>query len=227
MTHSSSPAASAAPARRRVSAQEIAEGIVSLLESGVFHPGDRLREQELADRFQVSRGPVREALRILEATSIVRIEPMRGATLARLSDQEAIDSIEASAVLFGLIAQRAAERCEPEGLARARTALQQLVQLMNTQASPKSFFQQTLRIGQRICEICGSERLQKLVVDVRYGAPDHFGPLGFTTPQLREQAVQDWTALIAAIAAGDGLAARDLAITLHHRALQAALEITR
>ena len=85
----------AAP-RRRVSAEQIALDVVTLIGSRGFQPGDRLREQELADRFNVSRGPVREALRILEARSIVHIEPMRGATITRLKDDEVLDAVAAA-----------------------------------------------------------------------------------------------------------------------------------
>jgi DNA-binding GntR family transcriptional regulator len=199
---------------------------MKLLEERVFHPGDRLRELDLAERFQVSRGPVREALRILEASSIVRIEPMRGATISRLSDEEAIDSIEASAVLFGLIAQRAAERANASGLEAARDALQELKRLENGAAKPQRFFDQTLQIGLHVCDMCGSARLKRLLFDIRFGAPNYFGPLGFTTAESRRQAIDEWSTLLESIAVGQGLAARDLAIAVHKKALQAALDLS-
>jgi DNA-binding GntR family transcriptional regulator len=195
------------------------------MEEGVFRPGDRLREQDLADRFGVSRGPVREALRILEAKAVVNIEPMRGATLTRLSDADAIDAIEASAVIFGLVAQRAAERQTVEGIAYSRAALNRLEQLQQESATPRKFFGQTVKVGLAICDICGSERLKRLTRDVRFGAPDYFGPLGYTTPQRWAEAVADWRALIDSVEAGDGFAARDIAVGIHHKALRAALEI--
>src|SRR5690349_9427166 len=56
--------------------------------SGVIEPGERLRQEELADIFQTSRIPVREALRALEYEGLVRSEPHRGFTVTTLDADE-------------------------------------------------------------------------------------------------------------------------------------------
>jgi DNA-binding GntR family transcriptional regulator len=56
--------------------------------AGVFEPGARLRQEELADIFQTSRIPVREALRALEYEGLVRSEPHRGFTVTRMDADE-------------------------------------------------------------------------------------------------------------------------------------------
>ena len=55
--------------------EQIAERIFTAIAGGEYAPGERIREEALADEFEVSRGPVREALRILEKDSVVRILP--------------------------------------------------------------------------------------------------------------------------------------------------------
>lgn len=57
--------------------------------SGAYCPGERITEQSLAEEFGISRIPVREALRVLEAQGYVRIQPQHG-TFVR-----AIDRVEA------------------------------------------------------------------------------------------------------------------------------------
>jgi DNA-binding GntR family transcriptional regulator len=73
--------------RKRSIAEQVAHQLSDLIEARAYLPGERLREQEIGERFQVSRGPVREALRILEAKSLVHIEARRGATVSHLWQQ--------------------------------------------------------------------------------------------------------------------------------------------
>lgn len=212
-------------ARRRVSAEDVAFRVVELIESRHFQPGDRVREQELADRFNVSRGPVREALRILEAKSIVHIEPMRGATIARLSDQEAREAVEVSAVLFGHAAQRASANHSGEDIERLRARLATLEKMLEDGAPPKEFFQQTLRMGYGVLRASGSDRLRRMVEDVRFGAPTYFGPLGFSSHELRAEALATWRDMIDAIERADGAVAEKLGRKVHDDAMQAALQV--
>src|SRR5690554_866614 len=73
---------------------QIAEYIFKAIANGDYAPGERIREESLAEQFAVSRGPVREALRILENDSVVRILPNRGAHVTQLSIKEVSDIFE-------------------------------------------------------------------------------------------------------------------------------------
>jgi DNA-binding GntR family transcriptional regulator len=210
--------------RRRLSAEEVVARVLELLDARELQPGDRLREQDLANRFNVSRGPVREALRMLEAKSIVHIEPMRGATITRLSDEEALDSIEASAVLFGLGCRRASARAQAATVA-AISAQVEILAGMVEDGLPKDFFLQTLRTGRAVMAAAASPRLRKLVEDVRFGAPNYFGPLGFTSVALRDEALKTWRNLLHAIESGDGTAAEAMGRKVHDDAMNAALMV--
>jgi DNA-binding GntR family transcriptional regulator len=55
---------------------------------GRFRPGDRIRQEDIAERFGASRLPVREALRMLEADGLTEHEPNKGARVPRLSPHE-------------------------------------------------------------------------------------------------------------------------------------------
>jgi DNA-binding GntR family transcriptional regulator len=217
--------ATSPPPRRRVSAEEVAARVIGLIDTREFQPGDRLREQELADRFEVSRGPVREALRILEAKSIVHIEPMRGATITRLSDHEAREAVEISALLFGHAARRASEKRSAAELDLLRSRFSTLNTMLDDGSSPKEFFQQTLRLGYAVLRASGSDRLRRLVEDVRFGAPTYFGPMGFSSHELRLAALSNWQSMIEAIDQGDGDTADRLGRMVHEDAMQAALQV--
>jgi DNA-binding GntR family transcriptional regulator len=77
---------------------------------GHFAPGDRLTEEPLAQRYGVSRVPVREALRTLESEGFVRTRRHAGASVAEPSEQEAGDLLEIRALLEPLAVAKAAQR---------------------------------------------------------------------------------------------------------------------
>src|SRR5271169_5380560 len=62
--------------------ERLAGGIAESILSGEFQPGLRLDEHMLAERYGVSRTPVREALRQLASTGLIDVRPRRGATVA-------------------------------------------------------------------------------------------------------------------------------------------------
>jgi len=66
----------------------VVDGIRAMILNGYLKPGDRLRQDELADTFGVSTMPIREALRQLQAEGLVIFRPRRGATVASLSVSE-------------------------------------------------------------------------------------------------------------------------------------------
>jgi DNA-binding GntR family transcriptional regulator len=211
--------------RKRSIAEQVAYQLSNLIEARAYLPGERLREQEIAERFQVSRGPVREALRILEAKSLVHIEAMRGATVSRLSDQEAREAVEISAVLFGLAARRAVGAVDGALMADMLKELAILDAMVEGDTLSKDFFAQTLKIGSLVLSASKSEKLRQMVIEVRLGAPSVYGPLGFVAPSGRALAAGKWHGLILALRDGEGDAAERFAREVHDDALKAVIDI--
>lgn len=87
---------------------------------GEYQEGERLTETRLADDFGVSRNPVREALRVVEAEGFVQILPRRGAVVATLDEAAVRDLFAVRQQLETLAAGHAAERARPEGIAMLR-----------------------------------------------------------------------------------------------------------
>ncbi|MEM9014506.1 MAG: GntR family transcriptional regulator [Pseudomonadota bacterium] len=78
--------------------------------SGRRAPGSHLNEQEIADRFSVSRTPVREAMRHLSSAGLVDVLPRRGAFVARIPVTRLIQMFEAMSELEGACARLSARR---------------------------------------------------------------------------------------------------------------------
>lgn len=87
---------------------------------GVYPPGTRVTEQEIAASAGVSRTPVREALRRLEAEGLLRFVPHQGAFVTSWSDQDAEDIFELRAMLEGYGARLAASKATAENIRQLR-----------------------------------------------------------------------------------------------------------
>jgi len=79
------------------------------IEDNTFRPGDRVRETDIAARFSLSRTPVREALRRLEADGIVEHKARSGAVIRSLSHAEVVELYEMRLVLERTAAEMAAK----------------------------------------------------------------------------------------------------------------------
>lgn len=103
-------------------ATTLAEGLRRQLEqlitSGELKPGSRLDEQEIAQRFNVSRTPVREALRLLAAQKLITLRGRQGAVVKQIDTHALIEMFVVMAELEGLCARLACRRMTPETLAR-------------------------------------------------------------------------------------------------------------
>jgi DNA-binding GntR family transcriptional regulator len=89
--------------------RQIADQIIS----GVLRPGDELDEKKLAEAFNVSRTPVREALRQLSAASLVEWRPHQSAVVAKITPSKMVEMFEVMAELEGFCGRLAARRMTP------------------------------------------------------------------------------------------------------------------
>ena len=112
---SAAPARAAVPARASAGRPEqglahgICEQLQQLIYGGEIAPGERLNEAALALRMGTSRGPIREAIRMLTGIGLVVAVPNRGVFVREISVREMLEIYELRALLFGSAAQQAAE----------------------------------------------------------------------------------------------------------------------
>lgn len=100
-----------------------AERLSTLIFSGVFAPGERLREERLTRQFGISRPPLREALRVLIEQGLLEQTPRRGVRVALLSeaDRREIYTLRHALELFAV--EEALPKPSPEGFAEMDAAL--------------------------------------------------------------------------------------------------------
>ncbi len=95
-------------------ADRIAATLEAEIVRGELDPGQRLDEQLLGNRFNVSRTPVREALRLLAANGLVTLEPRLGAIVSRPTVSEIFDLFELVGEMEASAARLACERMTPD-----------------------------------------------------------------------------------------------------------------
>ena len=114
-----------AATERRALVDKLASDLQQRVLSGEIPSGTRLRQSALAAEFGVSRTPIREALRKLQAGGFVELQPNRGALVRGLSAREIRDAYEVRAELEALAAELAAVRIRHDQLDRLREAQDQ------------------------------------------------------------------------------------------------------
>jgi DNA-binding GntR family transcriptional regulator len=114
----------------------VAKRIREAILDGTYEPGTRMRETELAERFKVSRSPVRETLQVLEKEGTLEALPYRGAIVKPLSAQEALEIAGLHLALVSLAAKPAYPQLSPADFDRAEDIVVRLKQTQN----PAEFF---------------------------------------------------------------------------------------
>jgi len=161
------PVAKSAAPKRSVDhhlAPKIAEELKQQIYEGKFAPGERLNEAELAEKLGTSRGPVREAVRVLAGWGLVTSVPNRGAFVRQMSVREMLEVYELRAAVFGYAAERAAERATEAN----KRELEQLLLAMNeaTRREQNSlYYELNLKFHAMVVEMSGNKRASLLYGD--------------------------------------------------------------
>lgn len=193
-------------------AEQIADRIADMIISGRYSPGERVSEQELADIFEVSRGPIRDALRILEMEGLVRIMPRRGTVVAKLTTREIDDIFKVRACLLGLAAKLAAENRTPEDEAWLVSSISE-TRAAAVQAGVDEFLRLAYRISLLVVECSGNEKLRRIFLSMaRQTLP--VTREAWTRQQYRELWAANWATVANAILQGDSAGAETAAKTL-------------
>lgn len=132
--------------------------IERMIVGGELGAGAKLSENTLAVRLGVSRGPVREALRAIEPTGLVRVEKNRGVFVRQISIDEANEIYEVRAALDGLIGRLAAERIQPAQLARLREIVKRMHSVGRTRDA-NAYFPLNIEFHDVLAEAAGNRAL--------------------------------------------------------------------
>jgi DNA-binding GntR family transcriptional regulator len=129
-----------------------------LILGGSLLPGERLSEIQFAERFKVSRGPVREAFRGLVEAGLLEFIPNRGVFVRRVSLADAIECYEVRSGLFGLAGRLAAERIEDTAIAPLRDLVDGMDAAIAAGDGPR-YYALNLELHDGVLSAAGNSRL--------------------------------------------------------------------
>jgi DNA-binding GntR family transcriptional regulator len=191
--------------------EQIATRLSERIVSGAYAPGQRIMEQALAGEFTVSRGPIREALRMLERDGLVTILPRRGAIVTNLSIAEVREIFDVRAMLNGLRDRLIAEDPQRSKVVPALEAeVAKLTRCARDAKKGRQYVETVWSINRLLSAACTNTRL-KNILDSLSRQTLRYSQLGLSTPERRRQSVQHWQKLVEAIRKGDGAAAERIA----------------
>lgn len=197
------------PLRRQRLADRTADLLRDRILSGDFAGGERLVEARIAEQLQISRGPVREALKQLGAEGLVREEPRRGAFVVSMARADVREVYDLRAALEARAARAIIEQGDRAILNRLEEMLEPIERAVR-ERDATAVVNADLKFHEAVVRLSGNSRLHRVFVS-------QASTLGALLRMERERsypglsvAVREHRALVKAIKSGDVHEAEEL-----------------
>ena len=191
----------------------VTERLRRTIVEGRFSPGDRLREEQLAEALHVSRGPIRDALRELEREGLVVRRRNRGAIVASLSRADVQEVYSLRLAIEPLVCEWGAQNANEQDLREMEAVIRDFADLATTATSAHDAADADLRFHDVVYRAAGHKRVQRLWQDLRPQvyifllARKYVG-----TADFRDIMIANHESILAAITARDPERARLVAV---------------
>lgn len=216
------------PATPQTLADQIADQLGWKIALRKILPGERIREVELARKYNVSRPLVREVLQRLEVQGLIEIVPWKGARVPVLTATQLSDLFEFASLAFGFVCRLAATRATETQLSLVASAIERLERMAATNCTAEEYERGRMMCHQ-LLEGCLGEtnelmRTRPVVRRTRH----QFSIDSTITPELRRISAKRWRTLLDHLEARDAtaaeaharsmvLATRDVGLEAHRR----------
>jgi DNA-binding GntR family transcriptional regulator len=197
----------------------IARWVALAIIEGRLEAGDDLNSVALAERFETSRTPVREALMLLQAEGLVDIPPRRRPRVAVL-DLETIEQVyELRGELLGVVGARVAARAAPDDLAALRVYVGTMERALAA-GDADGHFWANVAFGETAAALADDPTLKRTLdsLGLRVLQLRHYS---LSLPGRREHSTSDHKRLLRAFEEGDEMLARALYRSIVHSAYKA------
>ncbi|MFL2553366.1 MAG: GntR family transcriptional regulator [Candidatus Rariloculaceae bacterium] len=182
--------------------EELTHAIVT---GGGIAAGEKISEPDLAGRYEVSRGPLREAIRRLEGRGLVRHIPHAGVRVVTLEHNEVVELYAIREVLEGMAARLAAENMSETEIKSVRKLLDEHEAAVQ-KSKGRDYFQQEgdLDFHYRIVVASGNKKLTDLLCGELYHLVRMYRYRSSRTVSRPQQALEEHRRILDAIAERDG-----------------------
>jgi DNA-binding GntR family transcriptional regulator len=182
--------------------EQIAAKLGDRILLGTLPAGGRLAEIELSAEFQVSRGPVRDALRILEREGLVTLLARRGAIVTELTASELDELMEIRAGLFEVVIRKVGLHPSKEWLQILEAGTARLEQLATAQESSEAYAETTYRLILLCARLAGNQKLYRMLAGLSLQTL-RYSKLGLASVERRQRSAHLWRQALQAQQSGD------------------------
>lgn len=159
--------------------EKILENIRDAIVNGNLKAGSRVSEPELAERYGISRTPIREAFRQLESEGYLTVIPRRGAVVSQFSPKDVEEFYAIKSIMEGYAARQACQRLSDKDLDRLQAINDKLAELARL-GDIKHFFKVHSEFHDLFIKAADNEKLRELIA----GLVTKFQRLRFTSLNL-------------------------------------------
>ena len=128
------------------------------IRSGKLKPGDRLVETQLAEEMQISRFPIREALRYLEREGLVQTEPFKSTYVAKLTEKDMEELYSLRSAVEELAVRILIKNIDERKIKKLESIVASMIEASKDENLDK-MISEDLRFHRTICELSGHRRL--------------------------------------------------------------------
>lgn len=141
---------------------EVINAIISAIATGELQSGEKIVEQTIANDMNISRAPIREAIRELSTQGILEYTPKKGATVAKLTKQTIMETYSLRGVLEGMALTLAIDHIDDEELKYLEKLSKAMTEDLEKQ-DIESFIGKDVEFHSFICKKSEHTKLQKLI----------------------------------------------------------------
>ena len=213
------------PLRSSVLHDQVVRKLRAMLVEGRIAAGAKLNERELSERLQVSRTPLREAIKQLAAEGLVALRPHRGAVAVQLDEAEVYHTFELMAALEGLSGELAAQRIDDAELQAIRALHFEMLAAF-TRRDLSAYYRLNAQIHAAINAAAKNPALTRTYAQTNA----RLQALRFRSNQDErkwKRAVKEHSQMIDALAARDAVAMRELLVIHLNNKRDVVLEMMR
>jgi DNA-binding GntR family transcriptional regulator len=200
------------PPRRKSLGDDVADRLREAILHGELQAGQHLREEELAERLQVSRGPVRDAFVVLEREGLVRSSRHKGVTVVELTLDDLHEIYTLRSALEPLAVSLAIQRGTEADLAGIQSALEEFTEALSPRMSERTAAGLDVQFHDAIYRAARHERLYSAWSHLRMPAYWFMLSRNVASAQWRAETASGHTRIVATIRAGNQEEAREATV---------------
>lgn len=174
---------------------------------GVYVPGERLKEQEIALRLGTSRAPLREAFRVLERNGLIEIRPWRGVCVVEPTRKDIEELFDARSDMFGLCVRHVALEGEEKAILQIEAQINALIEKTNKGCDEREYKRLTNEIASGMYAMIQNRHLREFMYNLRQKMFWHYCYMGISTQENRKNSNRYWRELADALLSKDAQSA--------------------